>query len=273
MRFLSVTHCHSTFSDGDNSMEEMVLAAIGKGFVSIGFSEHGWASYDFDCCIKQENIPAYFAEAARLRERYRDQIEIYAGFESDYFFPAPKEEQDFTVGSVHYIRDTATDSYYNVDYTHDMLEAARDKVAGGDVRALIALYFDQVGDMAETYQPDILGHLDLITKLNGESRYFDENRDWYRRIVSDTCDRVAATGCIVELNTGGMFRGYRQQPYPSPWLLERLQVLGVPVTINSDSHAVESINFWFDEAVALLRRTGFRSVKQLRGGSFIDVEL
>lgn len=35
-------HTHSTFCDGKNTPEEIVLAALEKGFVSIGFSSHGY---------------------------------------------------------------------------------------------------------------------------------------------------------------------------------------------------------------------------------------
>ena len=33
-------HTHSTYSDGDNTLEEMVQAALAKGFSAYGFSDH-----------------------------------------------------------------------------------------------------------------------------------------------------------------------------------------------------------------------------------------
>jgi len=38
---LSNYHTHSTFCDGKNTPEEIVLAAIDKGFDVIGLSGHG----------------------------------------------------------------------------------------------------------------------------------------------------------------------------------------------------------------------------------------
>lgn len=266
-------HCHSAFSDGSDTMEDMVLAAIDRGFASIGFSEHGWASYDFECCIKKENIPAYFAEADRLRRKYAGKIELYAGFESDYFFPAPKEGQDFSIGSVHYLYDGAAGAYYTVDYRPEMFEAARDRIAGGDVRRMVEIYYGQVADMAETYRPDIIGHLDLISKLNAGNRYFDETGAWYREIVAAACKRIAAAGCIVEINSGGVCRGYRDRPYPARWILELLRGLGAPVILASDAHSAEALGFWFDRSAELLRDIGYGSVKQLVGGRFVDVAL
>ena len=43
---LSNVHSHTTFSDGKNTVEEMVQAALGLVFHTLGFSEHGPADYD-----------------------------------------------------------------------------------------------------------------------------------------------------------------------------------------------------------------------------------
>lgn len=273
MSFRSNLHCHSLYSDGNDTLEEMVKAAIAKGFVSLGFSEHAYAPYDPDCCIKQDDIQRYYRDVAELKRKYGDRLEIYLGFESDYFLPAAKEELDFTIGSVHYLHDEAADAYYNIDYLPEMFEKCRDLIAGGDIRRMVSIYFDQVADMAETYRPDIVGHMDLIVKLNRGGRYFDEGGDWYRQIAGDAAERIAKTGCIVEVNTGAIQRGYRDTPYPSAWLLGRLRELGAPVTISSDAHSAEALDFWFEEAVRLLKSAGYCSAKQLRNGRFIDVEL
>ena len=39
-------HTHTTFCDGQNTAEEVVLSAIDKGFSSIGFSGHGTTPFD-----------------------------------------------------------------------------------------------------------------------------------------------------------------------------------------------------------------------------------
>jgi histidinol-phosphatase (PHP family) len=256
-------------------MEEMVLAAIENGFAYLGFSEHGYTDYDGACCIKRENIPAYFAEANRLKEAYPGQSDRYVGFENDDYQRSPKQEQDFTIGSVHYLRDGSGDyqNIFTIDYTHSQFEGAIEKTAGGDIRLLVANYYSMMADMAESYRPDIIGHLDLIIKLNADGRYFDESSGWYRKIVAQACERIAATGCIVELNTGGIRRGYRTEPYPARWTLELLRDLNVPVTISSDTHSADSLDFWFDQAESLLRDCGFKSVRQLERGKWVDIEL
>lgn len=266
-------HTHSKFSDGHDTPEAMVLAAIDKGFVSLGFSEHAWAPYDGEVCIKKEDIPLYFAEIARLKERYADRIEIYTGFEVDCYETTSKEGLDYTIGSAHYLRTADAQEYYPIDYKPELFEQARDRAAGGDMREMLQLYYDSLIHFIEWYRPDIVGHLDLITKLNDRHHYFDPESGWYRTLMREVAERVAATGCILELNTGGIARGYKEEPYPCRELLGMLRELKAPILISSDAHSAEHLDYWFDEAESLLREVGFRSVKLLQSGHFVDVAL
>ena len=266
-------HTHSTFSDGENTCEEIVLAAIRKGFASVGFSEHAYTPYDSACCIKKDDIPRYFAEVDRLREKFAGQIEIFLGFECDYYYNTEKTGLDFTIGSVHYIFDEGRGEYGTIDHTPGRFEQVLNRVAGGDIEELVRIYYRNVVKMAREYKPDIIGHFDLITKLNRDNRYFDAKSLWYRRVTRETAGEIAETGCIVEVNTGGICRGATDMPYPSPEILSELFDLNVPVTVSSDAHSADSLDFWFSEAGKLLKKTGWRSIKQLTADGFVDVEL
>lgn len=39
-------HTHTTYCDGKNTAEEMILAAINQGFTALGFSGHSHTSID-----------------------------------------------------------------------------------------------------------------------------------------------------------------------------------------------------------------------------------
>ena len=67
-------HMHTTFCDGKNSAEEMVLAAMEKGFDYIGFSDHAPMNFDDGCAMPEAALPAYAAEILRLKEKYKDHI-------------------------------------------------------------------------------------------------------------------------------------------------------------------------------------------------------
>ena len=62
-------HAHSSFSDGHNSCEEMVQAALARGFVSFGLSDHGYAPHDV-CSMSREGEARYRAEVRRLQQKY-----------------------------------------------------------------------------------------------------------------------------------------------------------------------------------------------------------
>lgn len=263
-------HTHSVFSDGKNTCEEMVLSALQKGFSSLGFSEHAYTPYDSDCCIKKNDIPRYFSEVNRLREKYAGQIQLFLGFECDCYYDTPKDGLDFTIGSVHYICDESTGEYFAIDYKTEIFEQALKQVAGGDIRKFAGLYYGNVTKMAQAYKPDIVGHMDLITKLNRGNRYFDPKSQWYRQMIREAAEQIAETGCIVEINTGGMSRGATDVPYPSLEILSMLFKLGVPVIVSSDAHSADTVGFWFDNAVEILKKAGYRSIKQLTAGGFVD---
>ena len=67
-------HVHTTFSDGKNSPEEVVLQAIELGYRGIALCEH----------IRAESMwfVEYLSEVARLRCKYGNHIRIYTALES-----------------------------------------------------------------------------------------------------------------------------------------------------------------------------------------------
>ena len=52
-------HVHTTYCDGKNTPEEMVLAAIDKGLVRLGFSGHAYQSFDQEPSMSIEGTAAY----------------------------------------------------------------------------------------------------------------------------------------------------------------------------------------------------------------------
>ena len=79
---LSNFHTHTVFCDGDNTPEEVVLSAIDKGLSAIGFSGHGYTDFDLRYCMTETD--KYIAEVKRLKEKYKDKIDIETGFEFEY---------------------------------------------------------------------------------------------------------------------------------------------------------------------------------------------
>ena len=100
--------------------------------------------------------------------------------------------------------------------------------------------------MVATYDCDIIGHLDLVRKFNTKFPYFDESADWYREELVKTADVVAASGRLVEVNTGAISRGWMDDAYPSAEFRALLRERGVKFILSSDSHAPDTLDCAFD---------------------------
>ena len=268
--FPSTMHAHTQYGDGKNSPEEMVLAAIDLGFSSIGIAEHAWAPYDLDVCIPKSRMQAYRTDLTHLKEKYAGKIEVSCGLEVDFYQLYEKADWDHIVGSVHYVRSEKTEKYYTVDWRPAIFEAGIQDAGGGSAQAFIELYGANVLSLAENYQPTILGHLDVIDKLNRGNRFFDPTAAWYKTMWETITAAIAKSGCVTEVNTGGMGRGYIDHPYPSSDILRMLHAKNAPVTICSDAHEKEMLDYGFDIALDVLRDVGYKSVKLWRGGKFVD---
>lgn len=63
-------HTHTSYCDGADSPEEIVLTAIDKGFTSIGFSGHSYVDYSPFFQKKGDHTEEYKKNIAELKEKY-----------------------------------------------------------------------------------------------------------------------------------------------------------------------------------------------------------
>ena len=238
-------HMHTTYSDGSGSPEDMVLKAISLGLSEVGISDHSFTSFDTACCIQQEKMDEYYAEISALREKYKGQIKVLCGIEQDYYSDFPAEGFDYIIGSVHYLK--FDDEYVTVDYTPDILITAAEKYFGGDIYCLCEEYFKTVSDVVQKTGADIIGHFDLISKLNEKYNLFDEENPRYINAWKAAADKLILTGKPFEINTGAISRSYKTEPYPSLEQTEYIKAKGGSFILSSDAHSPENICFFFDK--------------------------
>ena len=258
MRFCTV-HTHSVLCDGKNTLEEMTQAAFGAGAVSFGASGHSWTPvpWDQDNTLPEEP-EAYRAEVLRLRERYADRMDVLLGIEQDSRSPQPAPDwAEYWIGSVHNLYDARSGRYYCVDWDEAHLEACLREMYGGDALAMARGYFADVAAMAER-KPTILGHLDLIVKLNRDGRFFDEADSAYRSAALEALHTADPDATLLEINTGAMARGYRDAPYPALFLLREWQTMGGRIILTADAHSAAAVAWAYDEAAELAMAAGFR---------------
>ena len=266
-------HTHTTFCDGKVSAEQMVLAAIDKHFEIIGLSGHSMFPFAGPCHIAPREHELYCAEVRRLAKQYKDKIEVLCGFEADFVegLCAPSEKNydvlkpDYLIGSTHYV--FGDKGFFEADGSPTEVLAGIRNYFNGDEKKGVQAYFATQREMLSNSTFTFWGHPDLIRKQNGKRTLFDEKESWYIRELKETAKVAAKAGVCAEINTGGMARGYLDTPYPSPAFLEILHENNVPITINSDAHAPENLDFWFEEAVQYAKKAGYTELMFYTAGS------
>lgn len=261
-------HTHTTFCDGKNSAEEMVCAAIEKGFSVIGFSGHGYTDFDLSYCIKDMEL--YRREILSLKEKYADKIEVYLGIEEDMLHPLDRTAFEYILGSCHYVK--KDERYYPLDLSREGLLTAIEAF-DNNTHAFAEHYYQQFCEYIVERKPDIIGHFDLITKFDECGDPLFLNDETYYSIAAHYLRIAATAGCLFEVNTGAISRGYRTAPYPHEALLHLLHKLGGRVILSSDCHHIDGLDCYFDEARLLLKDCGFRHIYTMKNRAFIEVDI
>ena len=256
-------HTHTSYCDGKNTPEEVVLAAIEKGFSAIGFSGHGYTPFDLRYCMK--DTQGYIKEISELKRKYSDKIEIYCGIEEDAFSYVPRENFDYIIGSSHYFN--IDGKYYPIDSNYDCFKKCLEAFGNDELKLADVYYSTFVSYIAER-KPDIVGHFDLITKFDEIDTTRFLNNPEYLKIAKKYLEQAAENDVIFEVNTGAISRGIRKTPYLGEELLYILRKKGSKVILSSDSHSVDTLDFYFEEIEKLLRQVGFGYVYELKDGTF-----
>ena len=268
----SSVHCHSTMCDGKNTLQDMASAACAQGLTTLGFTGHSYTQRDREYCMSPSRTAQYRATIAKLKTEYKGKVDILCGIEWDSLSEDKPESYDYWIGAAHHLYGKNTGKYYEIDFRPQDLHDCIFDDFDGDPLAAVEAYFAQVETMAAR-KPDILAHMDLIKKLNGDGSFFDEESPRYRAAALKALEAARDNGCLLEVNTGGVYRGYRKDFYPGAWLLEQWRRMDGKVIITADAHETAALTYGFDEAAAAIRAAGFASVEVLTGSGFETQQL
>ena len=108
-------------------------------------------------------------------------------------------------------------------------------------------------------KPDIIGHLDKIKMYNRE-RYFSESDKWYIALIDETLDLARKSGCVIEVNTRGIYKKRSDTFFPGPEILKKIRDLKIPITLSSDAHQPSELSLCFPEAKKFLADLGFKTL-------------
>ncbi|HEY0144443.1 MAG TPA: PHP domain-containing protein [Thermoanaerobaculia bacterium] len=196
-------HVHTTFSDGRNTMREMLTAAHGRGFDYVGISDHSKAAY-YAGGLTEERLREQHAEIDAIEGDVAP-MRVFRGTEADIlpdgtmdYGAKVLDRFDFVIASVH--------SQFQMD-EEQMTE-----------RILRAMDDPHV---------TILGHLTGRLLLSRSGYKVD-----YDRIF----DKAAEKGVIVEINGN-------PRRLDVDWRhVKRAIDRGVVFSINPDAHSISELN-------------------------------
>ncbi len=246
-------HTHTLYSDGHDTLQEMIETAIEKGFSSLGFSDHSPMPFAVDWDMKKEKMARYYGEIRTSGQVYSDRLALYGGIEMDALTDhalGSAYDYDYVISSVHFLKKGS--EIYTVDLSAEEQWRMINDLCGGDKHEFARRYYDALLNHVSRTKTDIVGHFDLLTKYG-----LIENDDEYLRIATDALEETVKHCRTLELNTGAIARGLRTVPYPDAHLLRALKSLGGRVLISSDCHYRQKLDFWFREAEAFLADNGF----------------
>ncbi|MBO4265327.1 MAG: histidinol-phosphatase [Clostridia bacterium] len=232
-------HVHTVFSDGLCTPEEMVVAAMERGYKTIGISDHSYTDFDESYCMSKDKYPEYIAEICRLKEKYKDKIEVLCGIEQDYFSDMPQDGFDYVIGSVHYLK--TKDGYVSVDESADEQRRIINTYYDGDADLFAKAYFELVSDIVNKTHCDIIGHFDLLDKFDMTDQIFDKTSEKFISYWKSAADELCKTNSLFEINYGAVSRGYCKTPYPAKEMTEYIKSRGGKFIVSSDAHFINAL--------------------------------
>ncbi len=272
-------HMHSHYCDGVGQLEAFVQKAIDKKMFAIGFSGHAPVPFITDWHMKRASLDEYLKEINALKSKYVNDIKIYSGLEVDYIPEVigpgdfKKHNLDIIIGSIHYVGQFENREKCCIDNTNEEFEKGLEIIFDNDIKKLVGTYYEIMVSMIKNDPPAVIGHLDIIKKLNHNSRYFDEQDNWYQNMLTDVLKVISTENCIVEINTRGYYKGITKEYYPSEWILKKCFKFNISVTISSDAHRDDDIDNGFEAAASLLLNIGYKQVSIFAEGKWCVADL
>ncbi len=196
-------HVHTTFSDGRNTVLEMLDAARQRGFEYVGLSDHSKAAY-YAGGLTEARLVEQQAEIETQRPRVAP-LRVFRGTEADIL----------PDGSIDYGAETLAKFDFVIASVHSRFNMDKDEMTERILRAL--------DDPHVTF----LGHLTGRLLLS---------RDGYTMDFDKVFERAGARGVMIEIN-GNPNR------LDLDWrLIQRALDRGVTFSINPDAHSTHEYN-------------------------------
>lgn len=201
---LGTFHCHSTWSDGADSLEDMAKAAQKLGLKYLGIADHS-QSLTVANGLTPDRVRQQHVEIDALNKRLRG-IRLFKGIECDILADGSLDYDESTLASFDYV----------VASVHSYFQQPEDEMTERIIRAV------------RHPRVTMLGHATGRLLLK---------RDAYKVNLEKVLKAAAEAGTMIEINAHPV-------RLDLDWVhCQRAKALGVQIVINPDAHGVEEIAY------------------------------
>lgn len=268
-------HSHTNFSDGKNSLAEMVAKAKSLGFCELGISNHLcihknmrqslscplWKKRGNDHIFKNDFksvLPEFQKHCEEIRELSKaENIKLYVGFEVDFFtysgwFEEFKDflsqlDYDYVITGNHMLFDEKCENLFDI---YDLPELYSDYSLQQE---FLQRHFETIKKAVESGVFKFLAHIDYARKI-GNAIY---NADAYLPKQLEILDVLQKQNTAMEISTKGLRK--IGDFYPGEPILAAAAERNIKFVISDDAHAVSELGDRFDLAEARLSRFGIKN--------------
>jgi DNA polymerase (family 10) len=199
-----ILHAHSTWSDGRNTIREMVEATLARGYHYLGITDHSkFAAYAGG--LNEEKLARQAEEIDKLNAEYQGRILILKGTECDILRDGALDFPDEVLAKLDFV----------VASIHSLFNLSREEQTQRLIRAISNPYVDIIGHPT--------GRLLL-------------DRDGYDLDVEAVIDAAAEHGTCIEVNA-------HPSRLDLDWrYLRRARDKGIKIPINPDAHVADGLD-------------------------------
>jgi len=243
-------HNHTTWSDGEAALAEMVDAARRSGIDELGISDHyvlARGNRRFRWAISPESLDAYVREVQKAIASTND-LTIRLGLEVDYIPETIEQVKtqlapysfDYLITSVHFVN----------DFPIDLELKSWEELSQDSRNDIWRRYWRILRSAAESRYFDIIGHFDLPKKYG-----YYPSVDLTDEALA-VLDAMAAANMTIEINCSGWDKPVKEA-YPSLYYLQEAKRRNIPLVINSDAHTSNNIAYGFERGRRLALEAGY----------------
>ncbi len=265
-------HTHTIFSDGNNTLEEMLQQAVKLGWKEIGITDHlivhknirQSAYYDKLVARRhaeiyhsdfQEALPIFQKNAEFFRKTVKKYpLKVYLGYEVDFFTYdgwleqfknfMTKVDHDYLISGNHFFMNENGSQVIDIyNYKKMQPEETDDTLENYLLR-----HYQTLVKAVDSGLFVFLAHLDYARKLPAHAQYpmFAE-----RLAVVDALHRQ---NMACEISTKGLRK--INDYFPENYILRELIKQKVPLVISDDAHSINELGYAFDKAENTLKELG-----------------